>query len=77
MTGPSLPVGLSGPAGLVARPDKVILFGGYIDGSGYTTKILSLGSWEEGWIVEEVELSEGRGFNPSLRLQDIDMLNCL
>ena len=76
MTGPSLPVGLATPAGLVGRPDKVILFGGYIDGSGYTTKIHSLGSWEEGWIVEEVELDEGRGFNPSLMLDNTIMLNC-
>ena len=76
-TGPSLPVGVGAPAGLVSRQDQVLLFGGYIDGSGYTTEVHSLGeNWEEGWSIEEVELNEGRGFNPSLVIHDTNMLNC-
>ena len=55
----------------------MLLFGGYIDGSGYSTEVHSLGEdWEEGWVVEEVELKEGRGGNPSLLIRDTNMLNC-
>ena len=74
--GPSLPVGLGVPASLVARRGKVILFGGYVDGIGYIKQIHSLGKdWEDGWAVEEVELNEGRGGNPSVLLPDTNMLN--
>ena len=59
----SIHVGLTAPTGLVVGPDnKVVLFSSYIDSSGFTTKIHSLQSWEEGWVVEKVELNEGRGF---------------
>ena len=80
-TGPSLPVGLGAPAGLVSRLDQVLLFGGSIggsiDGNVYTTEVHSLGeNWEEGWAVEEVELNEGRGFNPFLVIHHTNMLNC-
>ena len=77
-TGPSLPVGLGYPAAMVSRPDQVLFVGGYIDGSGYTTEIHSLASenWEDGWMVEEVELNDPRGFNPSLVLHETNMLNC-
>jgi len=76
--GPSLPIGLGYPAAMVSRQDQVLFVGGYIDGSGYTTEIHSLseGNWEDGWMVEEVELDEARGFNPSLVLHETNMLNC-
>ena len=70
LTGPSLPIANS-PAALASRQDQVLFF------SGYTTEIYSLGEdWEDGWAVEEVELNEGRGFNPSVLLPDTNMLNC-
>ena len=54
----SIHVGLTAPTGLVVGPDnKVVLFSSYIDSSGFTTKIHSLQSWEEGWVVEKVAAS--------------------
>jgi len=68
--GPSLPIANS-PAALVSRLDQVLFF------SGYTTEIYSLGEdWEDGWMLEEVEMNEAHGYNPSLVLKDPNMLNC-
>jgi len=86
---PSLPVGLGFPASLVARIhgqegdggpiwEELLFFGGYIDGSGYTNKIHSFrfGEGMDTWTVEEVEMDETRGGNPSILITDPNILNC-